>query len=89
MKQNLYLYSATRGNVDGSSYASVWAQSEEVLNQPDTVGQPPMKINCSSELIDSVRGHLPGNFEVDTRMISAAGAKGGLYIKTATKSSKI
>ena len=80
MKQNLMVYSATRGVVDGNPYSSVWAESEELINKPDTIGKAPMKINCNPDLIDVLRGHLPALVVVELKMISAAGAKGGLYV---------
>lgn len=85
MKQSLLLYSATRGNVDGTSYSSVWAESETVLSETDTIGQPPMKLNCDSSLVDDLRGLLPARIECDLVMVSAGGAKGGLFIKSITK----
>ena len=84
MKQSLMIYSATRGNVEGVAYSSVWAESEEQMNKPDTIGKAPMKINCNPELIDNLRGHLPAVVTADLKMISAAGAKGGLFISAAT-----
>jgi hypothetical protein len=83
MKQSVLIYSATRGNVDGSAYSSVWAESQEVLNSADTIGKPPMKINCVPGLVDDLRGKLPAVFECDMKMISAGGARGGLFISSA------
>jgi hypothetical protein len=83
MKQSVLIYSATRGNVDGSPYSSVWAESQEVLNSPDTVGKPPMKINCVPALVDDLRGKLPALVECEMKMISGGGARGGLFISSA------
>lgn len=82
MKQSLMVYSATRGNVDGTNYASVWAGSEEEKKDADTIGKPPMKINCERDIIDTLRGKIPGMVECELKMISAAGAKGGLFISS-------
>lgn len=82
MKQSVLIYSATRGNVDGSNYSSVWAESQEVLNSADTVGKPPMKINCVPSLVDDLRGKLPAIFECEMKMISGGGARGGLFISS-------
>lgn len=82
MLQELIIYSATRGNVDGTDYSSVWAESEEAVNAADTVGKPPMKINCDKFIVDQLRGKVPGLVICDTKMISAGGAKGGLFIKS-------
>jgi hypothetical protein len=82
MKQQILIYSATRGTVDGTNYSSVWAESQDVLSAPDTIGKPPMKINCDSKLIDDLRGKLPAVVEADMRMISASGSRGGLYISS-------
>jgi hypothetical protein len=86
MKQNLLIYSATRGNVDGTAYSSVWAESQEEVNTADTIGKPPMKINCNRDLVDALRGKLPGKVEVEMKMISASGAKGGLFISSIVNS---
>lgn len=82
MKSKLLVYSATRGNVDGTDYSSVWAESEETVNTADTVGKPPMKINCEKSVIDQLHSKAPCVCIVDTKMISAGGAKGGLFIKS-------
>lgn len=83
MKQKITIYSATRGNVDGTNYSSVWAESEETINNPDTIGKPPMKINCAAQIVDDLRGHLPAIVECELKMISGGGARGGLYIVSA------
>jgi len=82
MEQKIKVYSATRGSVDGTNYSSTWCESEQDINQADTIGRPPMKINCASELIDQLRGQLPAMVVADMRMISGGGAKGGLFIQS-------
>jgi len=82
MKQAITIYSATRGNVDGTNYSSVWAESEEEQTGADTIGKPPMKINCAPQIIDALRGKIPGSVIADMAMISGGGAKGGLYIRS-------
>lgn len=77
------IFSATRGNVDGTDYSSVWAESQEVVNEPDTIGKPPMKINADKSLVDSLRGKLPCMVKAKLKMVSAGGAKGGLYVISA------
>lgn len=83
MQQRIKIYSATRGTIEGNPYANLWAESEETLNEPDTVGRPPMKMNCAREIVDVIRTHAPAEFDCEVKMVSAGGAKGGLFVVSA------
>jgi hypothetical protein len=80
MKQQMTILSATRGNVEGTAYSSTWCATSETENKADLIGNPPMKINCDANIIDSLRGKLPATFMCKVKMISGGGARGGLFI---------
>lgn len=74
------IFSVTRGSVEGNSYSNLWARSEDIVNTADSVGQPPMKLNCNPDLVDKLRGKLPGIMNCTIKTVSAGGAKGGIYV---------
>jgi len=66
-----------RGQVDGNKYASIYLLEE--VDDENVRGKLPLKMNCTFGLLDTVKpSELPGEYEVQVKLIPASGGKVGM-----------
>lgn len=74
-----------RGEVDGNKYASLYMTSDTPEYTRDVVGLSVMKVPCEYDLLDRINVHdVPGQFNADVALVSAAGGKAGLKVLNLT-----
>lgn len=78
-KMNVRVMAAKRFKMENMAMSQLYIEGSPVV-EADKIGCPPMKMNGDFEVLESLRGHIPGEFELLCEFRQGAGDKASQYV---------
>ncbi|MGY8873151.1 MAG: hypothetical protein ACKVJE_22225 [Pseudomonadales bacterium] len=82
-KIKVRVLAAKRFNMEGNAMSQVYVEGE-FIEEADKIGCPPMKMNGDFDVLDKLRGNMPGFFELTVELRAGAQDKMTQYCLDAT-----
>ncbi len=82
-KIKVRVLAAKRFNMEGNAMSQIYVEGD-FIEEPDKIGCPPMKMNGDFEVLDKLRGNMPGFFELTVELKAGAQDKMTQYCLNAT-----
>lgn len=70
-KIQVRVLAAKRFNMEGNAMSQLYVEGD-FIEESDKIGCPPMKMNGAFDVLDKLRGNMPGYFELEVELRAGA-----------------